>query len=298
MRQEDLETFVAVAEYGTISTAAEHLFITQSAASDRIRSLEADIGTQLIVRQRGVRSASLTPAGERLVPIANGILSLLDEAARVDNGPRQQRLVVAANDSLNAILLIPFYRAFIENHPDITLDLQTRNSRAINRAVEDRTADVGLAFSLMRYPNLTSHALFRDPWVVLCDRASAFAKTGDITGLIGEREVYSPFSSEYHTWHRHYFASFSHPKISVGNAAQLEAFMDDAADWCIAPQSVARPSAERNPRLVARPLPEQPPARICHFITHRALPEDKLALADLFETELRDFVATLGLARP
>ena len=298
MRQEDLETFVAVAEHGTISTAAEHLFITQSAASDRIRALEADIGTQLIVRQRGVRSVSLTPAGERLVPIANGILSLLDEAARVDSSPRHQRLVVAANDSLNAILLTPFYRAFIENHPDITLDLQTRNSRAINRAVEDRTADVGLAFSLMRYPNLTSHALFRDPWVVLCNRASAFAQTGDVADLSGEREVYSPFSSEYHTWHRHYFASFPHPKISVGNAAQLEAFLDDVADWCIAPQSVARPSAERDPQLVERLLPEQPPARICHFITHRALPEDRRALADLFEAELRDFVGTLGLAEP
>ncbi len=50
MRQEDLETFVAVAEYGTLAGAAEHLFITQSTVSERLRSLECDIGQQLVQR--------------------------------------------------------------------------------------------------------------------------------------------------------------------------------------------------------------------------------------------------------
>lgn len=138
MRQEDLETFVAVAESGTIAAAAEHLFITQSTASERIRSLEADIGHKLVERRRGVRKVALTPAGERLVPIASAILSLYDEAARVDMRPRRQRLIVAAADSLNGHLLIPFYRAFIADHPDILLELRTSMSPVINREVEER----------------------------------------------------------------------------------------------------------------------------------------------------------------
>lgn len=295
MRQEDLETFVAVAESGTIAAAAEHLFITQSTASERIRSLEADIGHKLVERRRGVRKVALTPAGERLVPIASAILSLYDEAARVDMRPRRQRLIVAAADSLNGHLLIPFYRAFIADHPDILLELRTSMSPVINREVEERVADVGLAFSLERYPDLAARELFRDRWVILCHRDSAFARSGRAADLAGEHEINTHYSPDYQTWHRHYFARFAHPKITVGTASQLGAFMDAPESWCIAPQSIARPLTERHPELVMRHPTEEPPARVARILVHTSLGDDKGRLVSMFESELRAYIATLDL---
>jgi DNA-binding transcriptional LysR family regulator len=74
-----LRTFVEVAETGSFSAAAEHLRFTQSAVSQQIAALEADLGTPLLTR----RPVALTEAGERLLRHARILLVRL-EAARAD----------------------------------------------------------------------------------------------------------------------------------------------------------------------------------------------------------------------
>jgi DNA-binding transcriptional LysR family regulator len=61
-----LEAFIAVAEVGSFSKAAERLNLTQTALSHRIRKIEADLGTRLLVRTS--RDVSLTIAGQNLLP--------------------------------------------------------------------------------------------------------------------------------------------------------------------------------------------------------------------------------------
>ena len=63
-----LRTFVAVAEHGTVSKAAEVLNITQPALSRQIGSLEHEFGFELF--ERSGRRLLLTPRGEQLLPIA------------------------------------------------------------------------------------------------------------------------------------------------------------------------------------------------------------------------------------
>ncbi|BAL86692.1 putative LysR-family transcriptional regulator [Actinoplanes missouriensis 431] len=74
-----LRTFVTVAETGSFSLAADRLRFTQSAVSQQIATLEADLGTPLLTR----RPVALTAAGERLRRHAEIILVRL-EAARAD----------------------------------------------------------------------------------------------------------------------------------------------------------------------------------------------------------------------
>jgi DNA-binding transcriptional LysR family regulator len=74
-----LRTFVAVAETGSFSAAAERLNFTQSAVSQQIAALEADLGTPLLTR----RPVAVTAAGERLRRHATLLLVRL-EAARAD----------------------------------------------------------------------------------------------------------------------------------------------------------------------------------------------------------------------
>jgi DNA-binding transcriptional LysR family regulator len=74
-----LRTFVAVAETGSFSAAAQRLRFTQSAVSQQIAALEADLGTPLLTR----RPVALTAAGERLQRHATILLSRL-AAARAD----------------------------------------------------------------------------------------------------------------------------------------------------------------------------------------------------------------------
>lgn len=76
-----LRYFVAVAEELHFRKAAERLFVSQPALSRQIAKLEADLRTQLLVRDR--RSVSLTPAGAALLDHARTLMSGWDEAQRV-----------------------------------------------------------------------------------------------------------------------------------------------------------------------------------------------------------------------
>jgi DNA-binding transcriptional LysR family regulator len=73
-----LRQFVAVAETLSFRQAAETLHVSQPPLSRAIRQLESRLGTPLF--ERNTQSVSLTPAGQRLLPLARRILQLLSEA--------------------------------------------------------------------------------------------------------------------------------------------------------------------------------------------------------------------------
>ena len=89
MNNTDMETFWAVLEHGTLTAAAEALFITQPTLTNRIQSLEAEVGAQLFHRGKGIRHIELTEAGQRFLPLAYRWQTLLDETkgvAETDTG--------------------------------------------------------------------------------------------------------------------------------------------------------------------------------------------------------------------
>ncbi|WP_316746017.1 LysR family transcriptional regulator [Streptomyces sp. MK7] len=91
-----LRTFVAVLDHRSFSRAAAALGYTQSAVSQHITALEADLGTRLVER----RPVAPTPAGERLMEHAPALLLRLD-AARADlarlRQTRPERLALACS---------------------------------------------------------------------------------------------------------------------------------------------------------------------------------------------------------
>ena len=66
----DIETFWAVVHHGTMTAAAESLFITQPTLSMRIRALEERVGTPLFLRGKGQRRITLTAAGQKFLTLA------------------------------------------------------------------------------------------------------------------------------------------------------------------------------------------------------------------------------------
>jgi DNA-binding transcriptional LysR family regulator len=73
-----LTTFVTVISEGSMTAAADKLFLTQPAVSQQIRNLEEDLGVELLVR--GVRQIKATPQGEILYEYAKKILQLTQQA--------------------------------------------------------------------------------------------------------------------------------------------------------------------------------------------------------------------------
>lgn len=124
-RLKPLRAFCQVARLGSISRAAEALFLSQPAVSLQIQALERDVGTRLF--DRSGRRLTLTREGELLYEMARPLVEGLDglEAAFRDKltGLAAGELNVAAGSSTILYLLPKIVGAFRAAHPEIRLSL-------------------------------------------------------------------------------------------------------------------------------------------------------------------------------
>ena len=125
----NLNAFIAIAEAGSFSEAAERLHLTQPAVSKRIAGLEQQLDTRLFDRLG--REVSLTEAGRALLPRAYQILNVLDDTRRALtnlNGEVSGRLTLATSHHIGLHRLPPLLRAFTRQHPQVALDIQFLDS--------------------------------------------------------------------------------------------------------------------------------------------------------------------------
>src|SRR5512132_1388396 len=134
-----LRALEAVARHGSLTRAAEALFVTHGAISHQLKALEAELGVALVARAgRGVR---LTDEGERLAQRVRTAFWEIGDAmreARERRNPRQLRVSVVP--SFAGRWLLPRIGRFIAAHPDIDLDV-----RASLALADFRRDDVDMA---------------------------------------------------------------------------------------------------------------------------------------------------------
>ncbi|TDV26629.1 LysR family transcriptional regulator [Paraburkholderia caballeronis] len=112
--------FVAVCRRMSITRAAEDLCLTQSAVSRQIYTLETMLGVRLL--NRGYRSISLTPEGERLLRVADGAIQQLQEIVGSLGEPQtRQPVTITASIGVAGLWLLPRLGALQRLHPDIDL---------------------------------------------------------------------------------------------------------------------------------------------------------------------------------
>ncbi len=131
-----LEVFLAVAETGSFSRAAERAFLTQPAISKRIAALEAELGTRLF--DRIGRRIHLTEAGRALLARAHGLLRELDDVKRsITNlaGTIAGELSMATSHHIGLHRLPGPLKRFHETYPDVRLDLRFMDSERACAAV-------------------------------------------------------------------------------------------------------------------------------------------------------------------
>ncbi|MES2384324.1 MAG: LysR family transcriptional regulator [Pseudomonadota bacterium] len=141
----DLRLFVATADEGNMTRAAERQHLSLAAASARIKSLETQSGLSLLYREaRGVR---LTPPGEAFLYHARGVLRQAEQM-RTDlqeyGGGLRGHLRVFANTTAVTDFLPEILPGFLTGNPRINIDLQEKPNPEIARGVLDGRADIGI----------------------------------------------------------------------------------------------------------------------------------------------------------
>jgi DNA-binding transcriptional LysR family regulator len=147
MELHQLRTFVAVAEEGHLTRAAERLFVSQPAVSAHIKALEGELGVTLF--HRTPRGMTLTREGERLAGRARRILedaqSLLGEAQGM-SGALSGSFSLGLNTDSAFLRIGDIFARIRGNYPGISLSLANSSSRNIVRDVRRGTLDAGFAY--------------------------------------------------------------------------------------------------------------------------------------------------------
>ncbi len=131
-----LQAFLAVAETGSFSRAAERIYLTQPAISKRIAGLESELGARLF--DRIGRRVQLTPAGAALAARGRALLKDFDDVRRVITnlaGTIGGELRLAMSHHVGLHRLPPALKRFHETYSDVRLDLRFMDSEQACQAV-------------------------------------------------------------------------------------------------------------------------------------------------------------------
>ncbi|HEX9482381.1 MAG TPA: LysR family transcriptional regulator [Solirubrobacteraceae bacterium] len=146
MNLRQLEYFLAIAEEGSFSRAAERLRVAQPSLSQQVRVLEAELGGALLERMpRGVR---LTMAGQSFLVEARATVNHAERArrsVRMALGLEAGRLEIAAVTSVTAGILPPVLKRWQELHPSIEVSLsEYSHRRLLDEGVREGDADMAV----------------------------------------------------------------------------------------------------------------------------------------------------------
>jgi DNA-binding transcriptional LysR family regulator len=150
MRSLDIDlirTFVTVADRASMTEAARQRHLTQSAVSQQVARLEAQLGRQLFVRARG--GLGLTAAGEQMLPKARQLLQLNDQIWDEMTGRRiAGPLRLGVPYDLVGATLTPAFKSFAEAYPEVELSLFCRASPELLVALAEGAVDIALVEEL------------------------------------------------------------------------------------------------------------------------------------------------------
>jgi LysR family hydrogen peroxide-inducible transcriptional activator len=273
MELHQLRYFVAVAEAGSFTRAAERCGVAQPSLSQQIQTLEKKLRQQLFDRLG--RRVLLTEAGKELLGRATAILASVDEAERsLRDGlePGTGRLAVGAIPTVAPYLLPPVLTGFLRRYPGVEIHLQEDLTPHLLAALREGELDLAVMSSPILDEHFRVEPLRTEPLLVTLPRGHRLAHKRSLTlkDLDDERFI---LLSEMHCLgeqvagycRQHDFA----PRVACRSAqiATVQRLIELGLGISLLP-ALAR-DADRTSRRVYRELAEDPPSRVLTAVWHR-----------------------------
>ncbi|WP_076999185.1 LysR family transcriptional regulator [Variovorax sp. KK3] len=164
----DLRLFLHVGETRNLTRAAERAFLSPPAASMRIKQLEENFHTPLLLRQ--AKGVQLTPAGERMLEHIRMVFNQLEcmhSAMQPFASGVKGRVRLLANSTAASTFLPGALSAFLAEHPDIDIELEECSSREAAVAVVKGAADIAMVAGHVMPEELDVLPLYRDELVLI-----------------------------------------------------------------------------------------------------------------------------------
>lgn len=170
-----LRTFVEVSRTGHFGKAADHLFITQSAVSARIRLLEETLKVKLLTRDRN--NIQLTAAGKRLIKHAEAIINTWHRAKQETALDDENTALLTISGTFNTwdSVLQEWVNKYRLAYPHVALTVEADSFDGLRRKLQEGVVDAGFSFDV---PDifLDSEKLCEFPLVMVSTRAGLDAE--------------------------------------------------------------------------------------------------------------------------
>jgi DNA-binding transcriptional LysR family regulator len=175
-----VEGFLEVARRGSVSRAAEALFITQPTLTARLHGLERELGTPLFLRTpHGMR---LTDAGRAWVPFAERALrALVDgrDALEQVKTASAGHLMIAAAPAVSTYVLPGLLERFVAAHPRVEVSVRTGHSEDVLELVLRDEVQIGLGRAI-RHPDIELRPFHTEELVLVCAPDHPFTRRDSV----------------------------------------------------------------------------------------------------------------------
>lgn len=174
MTLRSLQIFVAVAECGNMTKAAEKLFISQPSVSLAISDIEREYDVTLFNRNAG--KIQLTHTGRKVLEYARKILSLeLDMEKCMRHEAENYCIRVGATITVGATIIGPVIAKMKESIPKVNYHVNVANTHIIEKMLLDGEVDVAVVEGEISNPNLEVRSFLNEHLVLICPPTHPFA---------------------------------------------------------------------------------------------------------------------------
>jgi DNA-binding transcriptional LysR family regulator len=266
MNLQQLVTFSTVISEGSMTAAAEKLYLTQPAVSQQIRNLEDELGVGLL--DRGSRIAKPTVQGQMLFDYAKRIISLTQQAQvaiqTMGEGVKG-RLRIGTLNSLGLQLISPAIGSFMKHNGKISISLVYESADDVLKSLSRGDLDVAILPDLgpsygKQLQDLEARPLFKDEmWLVASGRDTTIPDAVPVVDL-GSRP-YLRLTERYEGFERLLNEVFDtagikpKPAFETNNVGTLKRVIESGLGWGFLPSHAIRKQV-RMGRLTAVDCPE------------------------------------------
>ena len=277
MNYQNIKVFQAILEHQNISAAAKSLNYTRSTVSEALKQLEEELGVQLIVRERGVRQVTLTPAGKKFVPLVNEWEEMDQHLHDFVRASKQRVLRLAAGTRAHEEIIPRIVRCLKQDLPNLTVQLvYLPDGSAWSRDLKSQTFDAAIYYGRVdEHPMLVNVPLFCEARCILCPANTVFPDR-----VLTPEDLDVAFEVQYSktgyvsaqgpVWRRTCHLE-GEPMMKVPGWTAIEHYLTDPRCWALMPSDIALQTVSRRPQeLTIRQIAPEPPPLPCSLVVFRS----------------------------
>lgn len=296
MNPQNIRVFLAIAEHRSLSTAANMLYLSQSAVSRSLDQLEKELGAPLVLRGRGSRQVKLTPAGETFLPLAKQQQEADARIQQFARSLKEKSFRLAANATAQHYLIPDIAQNLMRKSSHLNLHLLPCNNSRIPQNVEAGLYDAGFYTGDNSAPaNVIVRPFYKSEICALCPASTALPDR-----LISPHEL-DPRLEVVHTkfykrslaegWRARFFSAEHSPQTECSTFLSLDLHLTDPRHWALIPLAQARYFVSRNPgQLVIRQFKEIPSYQSCSIVISPSYADT--AVLDSFMQSCHEYLDT------